>query len=140
MPFLRALYERLERSPFLKAVTFSEYLGLGEATPALPKVRAGSWIFGSFSTWVGHPEKNRGWDLLAATRKKLAEVSLTLSPDDAVRRRDFQKALEHVMVAEGRLVLVVRRGPFFRVRPGVRPAFPGPPGQGLAPARPAAAR
>ncbi len=101
MPFLRALYERLERSPFLKAVTFSEYLGLGEATPALPKVRAGSWIFGSFSTWVGHPEKNRGWDLLAATRKKLAEVSLTLSPDDAVRRRDFQKALEHVMVAEG---------------------------------------
>jgi len=64
-------------------------------------VRAGSWIFGSFSTWVGHPEKNRGWDLLAATRKKLAEVSLTLPPDDAVRRRDFQRALEHVMVAEG---------------------------------------
>lgn len=101
VPFLRALYARLERSPFLKAVSFSEHLALGEAAPVLPKVRAGSWIFGSFSTWVGHPEKNRGWDLLAATRKKLAEVSLTLPADDAARRRDFQRALEHVMVAEG---------------------------------------
>ena len=44
----------------------------------LKQVRAGSWIYGSFSTWVGHPEKNRAWDLLAATRKKLEEAGVTI--------------------------------------------------------------
>ena len=99
--FLREFYRRLQESPFLKTATVSEYLALEEEPPMLKQVRAGSWIYGSFSTWVGHPEKNRAWDLLAATRKKLEEAGLTISSQDAARQKAFQEALHHVMIAEG---------------------------------------
>jgi alpha-amylase/alpha-mannosidase (GH57 family) len=32
-------------------------------------VVAGSWVFGTFSTWIGHPDKNRAWDLLCAAKQ-----------------------------------------------------------------------
>ncbi|MEY3288350.1 MAG: hypothetical protein RLZZ419_592, partial [Pseudomonadota bacterium] len=25
---------------------------------------AGSWVYGTFSTWIGSPDKNRGWEML----------------------------------------------------------------------------
>jgi alpha-amylase/alpha-mannosidase (GH57 family) len=35
----------------------------------LPCVIAGSWVYGTFSTWIGSPDKNRGWDLLCEAKK-----------------------------------------------------------------------
>lgn len=35
----------------------------------LPGVVAGSWVYGTFSTWIGHPDKNRAWDLLCAAKQ-----------------------------------------------------------------------
>lgn len=99
--FLKAFYGQLQANPYLRAVTFSEYLSLAEPHPEITKLRAGSWIYGSFSTWVGHPEKNRAWDLLAATRKKLAETSLTLTKGGEDQQEAFKKAHREVMIAEG---------------------------------------
>ncbi len=99
--FFRALYSRLQDSPYLQTATFSEYLDLDQETPVLKRIRAGSWIYGTFSTWVGHAEKNRAWDLLAATRKKLDEVSMSVPKGDKEREDDFQKAHHEVMIAEG---------------------------------------
>jgi hypothetical protein len=42
----------------------------GEETGSLDRLRAGSWIDASFTTWIGHPEKNRAWTLLAAARQE----------------------------------------------------------------------
>jgi len=99
--FLKSFYRMLQESPVLKAVTFSEYSSLKTDSPLLSHVQAGSWIYGTFSTWVGHPEKNRAWDLLAATRKKLDETALNLPDGDPDKEKSLQKAHQEVMIAEG---------------------------------------
>ncbi len=72
-PFLRELYERVNRSENLRWTTFSEYLdGGGEVRP-LTALRAGSWIRADFTTWSGHPEKNRAWDVLGQVRAAFQE-------------------------------------------------------------------
>jgi len=72
-PFFEALYSALAREPRIETVTASEAADPGEARP-LPRVVAGSWIYRSLATWVGHPEKNRAWELLAAARGAIAAV------------------------------------------------------------------
>ncbi|SFD01802.1 Alpha-amylase/alpha-mannosidase, GH57 family [Thiohalospira halophila DSM 15071] len=65
--FLSALYRRLADHPELELTTFAEAAEL----PArqLPRVIAGSWVWGSFSTWIGEREKNRGWELLVEAKR-----------------------------------------------------------------------
>jgi alpha-amylase/alpha-mannosidase (GH57 family) len=43
-------------------------------THPLPAICAGSWVYGSFSTWIGSPDKNRGWDYLVAAKCTFDEV------------------------------------------------------------------
>jgi alpha-amylase/alpha-mannosidase (GH57 family) len=66
--FLGALYERLSASDSVDLLTFSEALDRCPAEP-LPKLCAGSWVYGSFSTWIGDPDKNRAWDLLIDAKR-----------------------------------------------------------------------
>ena len=68
--FLRALYDGLARAEDLHPVTFSEALERGPRPARLGRLRAGSWIGASFTTWIGHPEKNKAWSLLAAARQE----------------------------------------------------------------------
>jgi alpha-amylase/alpha-mannosidase (GH57 family) len=87
-PFLRALYRRLAAAADIEMTTFSEWIdgapdrGLAAHPVAgLPLVHdlfAGSWLDeeGSASgvdhgTWIGEPEENEAWALLAATRRWL---------------------------------------------------------------------
>lgn len=96
--FLQRLYDGISRTDTLRWTTFSEFLA-GDAPPAaLPTVRAGSWIRADFTTWIGHPEKNLGWDYLAGVREAfeadlaaadalievdLADGSTVVAPDPA---------------------------------------------------------
>lgn len=93
-PFLRALYATLSADPTIRTVTFHEYL---EGNPARhvrphplsnhPRVYdlfCGSWIDETGSvpgvdlgTWIGEPEENCGWQLLAQTREFLAQTRAT---------------------------------------------------------------
>jgi len=68
--FLRAFYGGVAAAPGLRWRTLSQFLddGGSEAAKPLPRLRAGSWIRRDLTTWIGHPEKNRAWDRLAATR------------------------------------------------------------------------
>ncbi len=96
--FLRSLYGKLQESPHLRACTFSEYAAMAPPPQDLPRIRAGSWISGTFSTWIGHPEKNKAWDLLASTRKKYEERRLEGGADEVDR---LQEAHQAIMAAEG---------------------------------------
>jgi alpha-amylase/alpha-mannosidase (GH57 family) len=62
--FLSALYKRLAAHPEIEMVTFSECLERKTPVKALPELVAGSWVYGTFSTWIGDVDKNRGWDML----------------------------------------------------------------------------
>lgn len=73
-PFLENLYQILSDHQQIKLVTVSEYLETFPAKATIPaaKLHSGSWVDGSFTTWIGDPAKNRAWDLLAEARQVLA--------------------------------------------------------------------
>jgi alpha-amylase/alpha-mannosidase (GH57 family) len=75
MPFLEALYEQLSSDENLKLVTVKEFIEQFPPTQTIPaqQLHSGSWVDGSFSTWIGDPVKNRAWDLLTAARETLAQ-------------------------------------------------------------------
>jgi hypothetical protein len=52
--------------------------------PLLPRLATGSWIDADFHIWIGHPEKNRAWDLLSRARRALVERNVTLEAHPAV--------------------------------------------------------
>jgi alpha-amylase/alpha-mannosidase (GH57 family) len=80
--FLGALYEQLAASEHVKTTTFSD--ALQHTTPhPLPTLCPGSWVYGSFSTWIGEQDKNRAWDLL---------IEAKIAYDKATRSKRFSKA------------------------------------------------
>ena len=87
--FLTELYQELANHPNIQMVTQSEILQaiaapgltkISEPSPYkvlcsnLPEIAAGSWVYGSFSTWIGNKDKNRGWDLLCEVKKVYDKV------------------------------------------------------------------
>lgn len=75
--FLNDLYTALEAHTGIRTTTYSEYLDACEAPKAkgfaregkLPGLVAGSWVYGTFSTWIGSPDKNHAWDLLCMAKQ-----------------------------------------------------------------------
>ncbi len=73
--FLSALYKRLAEHPGLELTTFSEALRQQtKPAPSLPHIVAGSWVYGTFSTWIGGEDKNRGWDMLVDAKRSYDQV------------------------------------------------------------------
>ena len=75
IPFLEALYDRLSRDEDIKLVTVQEFIQQFPPTATIPsqQLHSGSWVDGSFTTWIGDPVKNRAWDLLTSARATLAQ-------------------------------------------------------------------
>ena len=48
--------------------TFTDALQQGAEPLPINRLAAGSWVYGSFSTWIGEKDKNRGWDLLVEAK------------------------------------------------------------------------
>jgi alpha-amylase/alpha-mannosidase (GH57 family) len=72
--FLNALYDRLSSHPPLRLTTFSDHLASRTSLPVLDHLAAGSWVYGTFDTWIGEPDKNRGWDLLVEAKRTYDRV------------------------------------------------------------------
>jgi len=81
--FLSELYVALADHPDIEMTTFSDIVDLyqsneykvkGFSAPVLPQVAAGSWVYGTFSTWIGSKDKNLAWDLLCAAKKTYDNV------------------------------------------------------------------
>ncbi len=81
--FLSELYAALSSHADIEMTTFSdmvdlyksdEYLNKNIVAPILPQVAAGSWVYGTFSTWIGSKDKNLAWDLLCDAKKIYDQV------------------------------------------------------------------
>ncbi|AFJ02164.1 Amylopullulanase [Methylophaga frappieri] len=83
--FLQSLYKRLASHDDIELTTFTQALHDGVVAADLPKMVAGSWVYGSFSTWIGDVDKNRGWDLLCAAKKEYDHVINTTEFDEETR-------------------------------------------------------
>jgi len=88
--FLSALYRRLAEHPRLLLTTFAECLGLPPVT--LPPLVAGSWVYGTLSTWIGDPDKNRGWDMLGDAAQAYYQRVGALAPE-ARHKAELQLAV-----------------------------------------------
>ena len=95
--FLNALYTELESSSDIVTTTVSDFLAEHPAQPLLHHLHTGSWIGASLDTWIGDPEHNVAWDLLAETRDWLDAQSQQ-------RPKDSQQAAlawREILITEG---------------------------------------
>jgi alpha-amylase/alpha-mannosidase (GH57 family) len=98
VPFLRALYERLEQTPWVETTTPSAYLGEhGASAGVLERLHTGSWIDANLAIWIGDGDENRAWELLGRARAAL--VDALDRPD--VDEDQLERAWEALFMAEG---------------------------------------
>lgn len=90
--FLSALYEKLVENPAIQLCTFSECLNQGLEVVRLPAFTAGSWVYGTFSTWIGDADKNRAWDMLGEA-KEIYDKVMQNGALSGERREAAQKQL-----------------------------------------------
>ena len=74
--FLSALYKKLANHADFELTTYQEWLDkrvndatLDKQTVGLENMVAGSWVYGTFSTWIGEASKNRAWDMLGEAKR-----------------------------------------------------------------------
>jgi alpha-amylase/alpha-mannosidase (GH57 family) len=92
--FLSALYGRLSSHPSIELTTFSDCLKNKAVVKPLATVVAGSWVYGTFSTWIGSADKNCGWDMLSDVKcafdKAVVDRRLTAVQ---IQQAEFQLAI-----------------------------------------------
>ena len=94
--FFEALYEEIERADWCETLTFSEVFQKDDVESGyIEHIKPGSWIYGTFSTWMGHEEKNRGWELLSIAKNSY-EAKKSMLAEEADK-----KAKKELMIAEG---------------------------------------
>ncbi|MDH5301097.1 MAG: glycoside hydrolase family 57 protein [Gammaproteobacteria bacterium] len=92
--FLHALYSKLSQNPKLKMSHFSDVVDSPAVPISLERLVAGSWVYGTFSTWIGDKEKNRGWDLLCEAKHAFdLQVTKHLLKGEALERATQQLAI-----------------------------------------------
>jgi len=79
--------------------TFSDLLPAVEPTTVipLPVLKAGSWVYGSFSTWIGDKDKNAAWDLLVEAKMCFDRVVSS----GVLSQQKLARATEQLAVCEG---------------------------------------
>jgi alpha-amylase/alpha-mannosidase (GH57 family) len=95
--FLRRFYDALQRDEQIEPVTISEAIARhGESDfGQLHNLVPGSWIDANFNVWIGAPEDNHAWDLLAEARDYYDRHANRVS--EAQRKI----AWEELLIAEG---------------------------------------
>ncbi len=95
--FLSALYAGLSTHPGIELTTFSRSLDDGVPVHLLDGVVAGSWVYGTFSTWIGDRDKNTGWEMLVAAR----EAFISAANDGRLRGKALAAAERQLAICEG---------------------------------------
>jgi len=96
--FLSGLYTRLSQHTDLALTTFEAYLKRPNLpTGQLSRLVAGSWVYGTFSTWIGDKDKNRAWDMLGDAKK----VFDTCVGGDSLTQDQIAAAERQLAICEG---------------------------------------
>jgi alpha-amylase/alpha-mannosidase (GH57 family) len=91
--FFSDLYDALEKNPAIRTVTLSEAATRQRSrSQRLPRLTAGSWVYGTLSTWIGHADKNRAWEMLCDA-KQCADRALDSGRLDTDARREVERRL-----------------------------------------------
>jgi alpha-amylase/alpha-mannosidase (GH57 family) len=58
----------------MELTTFSHCLSQGVEAQELPHMVSGSWVYGTFSTWIGDRDKNHAWEMLGEAKHRYDTV------------------------------------------------------------------
>ncbi len=94
--FLDHLYKTLSEHHLVSATTFSALTDKTK-THELESLCAGSWVYGSFSTWIGEPDKNRAWDRLVEAKQAYDKVLRK----GKLTKKAVEKATRQLAICEG---------------------------------------
>ncbi|MCP3907131.1 MAG: glycoside hydrolase [Oceanicoccus sp.] len=73
--FLQGLYRSITDHPNLQLTTLADATrDAGQRVATLQQLVAGSWVYGTFSTWIGDQQKNRAWDMLVDAKQSYDRV------------------------------------------------------------------
>jgi len=95
--FLNTLYKTLAEHSNLKMVTYTEYLSQQPQEQSLQRLVSGSWVYGTFSTWIGDKDKNLGWDMLVDVKKAFDETVA----DNSLNSEQLLVAQHQLSICEG---------------------------------------
>ncbi len=95
--FLNTLYKRLSSHPDLNMTTYSEYLESSPDITSLNRLVGGSWVYGTFSTWIGDADKNRGWEMLGDAKRAFDKVEA----NDSLGSEQLLAARHQLSICEG---------------------------------------
>ncbi|NOR51430.1 MAG: glycoside hydrolase, partial [Gammaproteobacteria bacterium] len=96
--FLNQLYQKLSESDSIAVTTFEEICERDKTKAGIvSKLVPGSWVYGSFSTWIGSEEKNYAWDLLVQAKQHWDEVMASNRLTEAQRA----EAEQQLAICEG---------------------------------------
>ncbi len=97
--FLDELYNSLEAASEIRTTTYGDYLDACKTRATgdfsqphnINTIVAGSWVYGTFSTWIGSRDKNRAWDLLCTAKQSydmvMSSGRLTQAEQDAAEKQ-----------------------------------------------------
>ena len=91
--FLTALYNKLSNHPHLRLTTFSECLDENVPVNHLPHLVPGSWVYGTFSTWIGETGKNRAWEMLVDAKHAFDQAVANGLGGKKLNRAEMQLAV-----------------------------------------------
>ena len=95
--FFSDLYGALESHKHVSTVTLAAAaIAHHGRRKRLPRLVAGSWVYGTLSTWLGNADKNRAWDLLCEV-KQCADRALL---GDRLDERERAAVLNRLAVCE----------------------------------------
>lgn len=81
--FLDELYRQLSVHPSIELTNFAQASNTEAAQ--LNHIVAGSWVYGTLTTWIGDEQKNHAWDLLCDAKRIYDKVWPTLTAIDQTR-------------------------------------------------------
>lgn len=93
--FLTNLYNLFTHSSELKTVKFSEVSEQEDFLEPINDIKAGSWINGNFSIWIGHKDDRIAWNALSEAHNTV------LKAKDNINKENFDAALTEIHIAEG---------------------------------------
>ncbi|GFE62223.1 glycoside hydrolase family 57 protein [Geobacter sp. AOG2] len=103
--FLQGLYRGIADSPSLNLTLCSDVLARSTFDGRLHGIHPGSWINANYGIWIGHPEENLAWDLLAATRDAAVShspaVAEALASGTVAADADVETICRSLYAAEG---------------------------------------
>ncbi len=93
--YLNNLYSLFTQSSELKTVKFSEVLAKDDFLEPITHIKAGSWINGNFSIWIGHKDDRIAWQALSDAHNAVLEAK------DNIDNESYDAALTEIHIAEG---------------------------------------